>query len=75
MLHEYRDIISKIKVEDAHFAAIFEKHNQLDAQIESVDAGRQHMSDIDLEHLKKEKLKLKDEAYAMIVDYKKTNNL
>jgi len=75
MLHEYKDIVSKIKVEDAHFAAIFEKHNQLDAQIDNIDAGREHMSDADLEQLKKEKLKLKDQAYAMIVDYKKEHNL
>ncbi|AFL68965.1 YdcH family protein [Sulfurospirillum barnesii] len=75
MLHEYRDIISKLKVENAHFAKIFEKHNELDQKITDVDEGREHMSDLDLDALKKEKLKLKDEAYAMIVAYKKENNL
>jgi uncharacterized protein len=75
MLHEYRDIISKLKVENAHFAKIFEKHNELDQKITDVDEGREHMSDLDLDTLKKEKLKLKDEAYAMIVAYKKENNL
>lgn len=75
MLHEYRDIISKLKVENAHFAKIFEKHNELDQQIADVDEGREHMSDAELDTLKKEKLKLKDEAYAMIVAYKKEHNL
>lgn len=75
MLHEYRDIISKLKVDNAHFAKIFEKHNKLDQKITDVDEGREHMSDLDLDALKKEKLKLKDEAYAMIVAYKKENNL
>ncbi|MBN1840166.1 MAG: DUF465 domain-containing protein [Campylobacterales bacterium] len=75
MLHEYRDIISKLKVENAHFAKIFEKHNELDQKITDVDEGREHMSDLDLDALKKEKLKLKDEAYAIIVAYKKENNL
>ncbi|MCD8478681.1 MAG: DUF465 domain-containing protein [Epsilonproteobacteria bacterium] len=75
MLHEYRDIISKLKVDNAHFAKIFEKHNELDQKITDVDEGREHMSDLDLDALKKEKLKLKDEAYAMIVAYKKENNL
>lgn len=75
MLHEYRDIISKLKVDNAHFAKIFEKHNELDQKITDVDEGREHMSDLDLDALKKEKLKLKDEAYAMVVAYKKENNL
>lgn len=75
MLHEYRDIISKLKVDNAHFAKIFEKHNELDQKITDVDEGREHMSDLDRDALKKEKLKLKDEAYAMIVAYKKENNL
>ena len=75
MLHEYRDIISKLKVDNAHFAKIFEKHNELDQKITDVDEGREHMSDAELDTLKKEKLKLKDEAYTMIVAYKKEHNL
>ncbi|WP_458699657.1 YdcH family protein [Sulfurospirillum sp. 1307] len=75
MLHEYRDIISKIKTENAHFAKIFEKHNELDKTITDVEEGREHMDALELETLKKEKLKLKDEAYAMIMAYKKEHNL
>ncbi len=75
MLHEYRDIISKLKQENAHFAKIFEKHNELDDQIKEVEEGREHMDDLELEKLKKEKLRLKDEAYAMILKYKKEHNL
>ncbi|MEF3191265.1 MAG: DUF465 domain-containing protein [Campylobacterales bacterium] len=75
MLHEYRDIISKLKVENAHFAKIFEKHNELDDKIKNVEEGREHMDHFELEKLKKEKLHLKDEAYAMILKYKKDHNL
>jgi len=75
MLHEYREVISKLKVDNAHFAKIFEKHNELDQKIADADAGREHLSDADLDILKKEKLRLKDEAYAMIVAYKKEHNL
>jgi len=75
MLHEYRDIISVLKQENAHFAKIFERHNELDDKITEVDEGRSHMDQLELETMKKEKLKLKDEAYAMIMDYKKANNL
>ncbi len=75
MLHEYRDIISEIKTKNAHFAKIFERHNELDKKISDVDAGREFMDAAELDTLKKEKLKLKDEAYAMIMEYKKENNL
>jgi uncharacterized protein YdcH (DUF465 family) len=71
MLHEYRDEITALKQENAHFAKIFEKHNELDDKIADVEAGRAHMDQMELETLKKEKLKLKDEAYAMIMEYKK----
>ena len=75
MLHEYRDVITKLKVEDAHFAKIFERHNELDDKVTEVEDGREHMEQLQLEKLKKEKLKLKDEAYAMILKYKKEHNL
>ncbi len=75
MLHEYRDVITKLKQENAHFAKIFDKHNELDQKITDIEEGREHLEDMELEVLKKEKLKLKDEAYAMIIEYKKEHNL
>ena len=72
MLHEYRDEIHDLKVSNAHFAKIFETHYELDQQVEDAEAGRTHLTDMELEVLKKEKLLLKDEAYQMILDYKKS---
>ncbi|MDR2905906.1 MAG: YdcH family protein [Helicobacteraceae bacterium] len=72
MLHEYRDEITHLKQANARFAKIFERHNELDGQISNIDAGRAHMDHLELERLKKEKLRLKDEAYAIILDYKKS---
>ncbi len=70
MLHEYREEISKLKQENAHFAKIFEKHNELDDKIQEAEDGREHVEHFDLEKMKKEKLRLKDEAYAMIMEFK-----
>lgn len=78
MLHEYRDIITHMKQNDAanaHFLKIFDKHNDLDTQIAKAESGEIPMTDAEIEKLKKEKLLLKDEAYAMIIEYKKANNL
>jgi len=72
MLHEYRDEIHELKQQNAHFAKIFEKHNELDQKVEDAEAGRIPMTDMELETLKKEKLLLKDEAYKMIMDYRKS---
>ncbi len=72
MLHEYRDEIHELKQENAHFVKVFEKHNELDQKIEDAEAGRVILTDIEIETLKKEKLLLKDEAYKMIMDYRKS---
>jgi len=72
MLHEYRDEIHELKQENAHFANIFEKHNALDDKVTHAENGDIPMTDVELENLKKQKLLLKDEAYKMIMDYKKS---
>ncbi|ADV47302.1 YdcH family protein [Nitratifractor salsuginis] len=71
MLSEYRQEISELKQKNAHFAKIFEKHNELDQKAKDADEGRLHLSDAELEQIKKEKLLLKDEALKMILEYKK----
>ncbi len=76
MFSEYRDIVTKLKTEDAYFARLFNKHNELHDQIEKAEAGgMDHIDHIQLEKMKKEKLKFKDEAYEVILKYKKENNL
>jgi uncharacterized protein YdcH (DUF465 family) len=72
MLHEYREEISELKQKDAHFAKIFEKHNELDRQAKDAGEGRLSLSDAELEAIKKEKLLLKDEALREILVYKKS---
>lgn len=73
MFHEHRDIIAQLKQADGRFFKIFEKHNDLDKEIE--DMVKNHADQFDVEKKKKEKLKLKDEVYTYIVNYKKDNNL
>ncbi len=71
MLHEYKEEIHELKLNNAHFVKVFEKHNELDQKVEDAEADRVILTDVELETLKKEKLLLKDEAYKMILDYKK----
>lgn len=69
MLHEFRDIISKLRVENSRFASLFAKHSALDQKISQ--ASKDRMDYVVLDALKKEKLHLKDEIYAMCVAYQK----
>lgn len=74
MFHEYRDIITQIKQSEganSHFMKVFERHNELDDLIAKATSGELPLSSVELENMKKEKLALKDEAYAMILKFKK----
>lgn len=66
MFPEFRDLISRLKTENDHFARLFNKHNDLDQQIKNIEARIEPGSTEDIGHLKREKLKLKDELYVLL---------
>jgi uncharacterized protein YdcH (DUF465 family) len=72
MFHEHREIVTELKTSNAHFKKIFDKHNDLHDKIEKAEAGGiDHIDPVEIEKMKKEKLKLKDEAFTMIMGSKK----
>jgi uncharacterized protein YdcH (DUF465 family) len=72
MFHEYRDLVTELKTSDKHFERLFNKHNDLHDQIEKAEAGGvDHVDPFEIEKMKKEKLKLKDEMYTIIIKFKK----
>lgn len=66
MFPEFRGLITKLKTEDAHFARLFDKHNELDQKIKNMESGIERSSTVEIENLKKEKLRLKDEMYTIL---------
>jgi uncharacterized protein YdcH (DUF465 family) len=66
MFPEFRDLISTLKTEDAHFARLFQRHNELDQQIKNMEAGLLRADGMTIENLKKEKLHLKDTLYGVL---------
>ncbi|MFP6561009.1 YdcH family protein [Paraburkholderia sp. B3] len=66
MFPEFRDLISRLKTEDEHFARIFHRHNELDQQIKNMEAGLVPANGMEIEQLKKEKLQLKDSLYQIL---------
>ncbi len=66
MFPEYRDQITQLKTTDAHFVRIFDQHNALDQQIKRMEAHAEPSTPVQIEQLKKQKLHLKDEVYAIL---------
>lgn len=67
MFPEYRDLISKLKTEDAHFTRLFDEHNALDQRIKNMEARIELATQDEIDALKKEKLHLKDELYKILI--------
>jgi uncharacterized protein YdcH (DUF465 family) len=66
MFPEYRDLITRLKGHDHHFTRLFDKHNELDQTIKNMEAHIQPGTQVEIEVLKKEKLQLKDQLYAIL---------
>jgi len=66
MFPEYRDLITQLKSTDAHFVSLFQQHNALDQQVKRMTSRTDPAAPQELETLKKEKLRLKDELYAIL---------
>ena len=66
MFPEYRDLITQLKTTDRHFLRLFDQHNDLDQKIKNMEAHIESGSHEEIETLKKEKLHLKDELYAIL---------
>ncbi|HDL5227475.1 TPA: YdcH family protein, partial [Mannheimia haemolytica] len=63
---EFRDLITQLKQNNSHFARLFDKHNELDQRIKNMEANIELATHEEVEALKKEKLHLKDQLYAIL---------
>ena len=66
MFPEYRELISKLKQQDAHFARLFDEHNAFDDKITGLVNNPVTSGLDEIEELKKEKLQLKDRLYEIL---------
>lgn len=65
-LPEYKDRIHELKISDQHFAKIFAEYHDIDHEIHRIEEGIETPSDDYVEELKKKRLHMKDELFAMI---------
>lgn len=63
---EYHDRIHQLKMENAHFKRLFEEYHEVDREVYRMDENIEPVSDDVMEDMKKRRLALKDELYAML---------
>jgi uncharacterized protein len=67
MFPEYRNLMTQLKHSDLHFTKMFDRHNEIDQKIKNIEAQTELGTEDEVETLKKEKLRLKDEIYAILL--------
>jgi uncharacterized protein YdcH (DUF465 family) len=65
-LPEHKDRIHDLKMTNRYFANQFKKYHEADHAVIRIEDGIENTSDEYLEELKKKRLALKDELFAMI---------
>lgn len=63
---QYKERIHQLKMDNAHFARLFDEYNDLTSKIEVLENNEVPVADETLEDCKKQRLALKDQLYAML---------
>lgn len=65
-LPEFREKIHELKVNNNHFAKLFDQYHEVDHEVRRIEQELETPSDEYTEELKKKRLSLKDELFAML---------
>ena len=64
---EHKDAIHDMKMNDAHFAKLFDEYHGVTNEVEKLERADMPVNDALVEDLKKQRVALKDELYRMLV--------
>ncbi len=67
---EFNEEIRALKMNDAHFARLFDQYHEVDHEINRIEQGVENTSDEYLEQRKVARLALKDKLYLMLQQQK-----
>ena len=67
---EMKDAIHALKIGNAHFAKLFNAYHGLTDSVEDLEVKDLPVSDFTIEEMKKERVKLKDELYHMLLAFR-----
>lgn len=63
---EFRELIHDLKLSDAHFSRLFDLYHDTNRHVQRVELDVELATDAELDVLKKQRLKLKDELHRML---------
>ena len=63
---ELKERIHDLKISDGHFARLFDAYHVINRDVHRAEAAGVNITDEHFEELKKQRMKLKDELYAML---------
>ena len=69
LLHEFPELTERIQTmreQDPSFAQLMDAYNDLDQRVRELEELAQPVADETMEDLKKERLRLKDQLYALL---------
>ncbi|MEP9347515.1 YdcH family protein [Xanthobacter sp. KR7-225] len=63
---EYAEKISALKQSDAHFAKLYDAYHEVNRQVHRAETDVEPTGDEEMEALRRERIALKDEIYAIL---------
>ena len=63
---EHREKIHEMKTHNHHFARLFDEYHATNTEVERLEGEGIPVDDMSFEELKKKRLRLKDELYALL---------
>ena len=66
MFTQYHEQIEQLRATDKNFSRLCDKHSALDAEVEALVQRKSPSLQVNIENLKKQKLAVKEEIYAML---------
>jgi len=63
---EHKERIHELKMSDGHFSRLFDEYHVVNRDVHRAEAAGLNISDEHYEELKRKRMKLKDELYAML---------
>lgn len=63
---EFKDAIHTLKLNNAHFAKLFDEYGDADKAVNRAENGVDHLGETALENLKKVRISLKDQLFQLL---------
>ncbi|MFV5214179.1 hypothetical protein SDC9_150992 [bioreactor metagenome] len=67
---EFADAIAALKAGNAHFSRLHDSYNRLTGRVEDLEEHDMPVADFTFEDMKKQRVKLKDELYHLMLAYR-----